>query len=97
MLAIESPGHYCFTASIFSLPEKVSSMPLYIFVDGQLCASVVISSGCELEFDFTALPSSCRSGVEVLFCIEKTTPVEGKDLGFSLGNIKLSYQESKLQ
>ena len=97
LLPIEAPGQYHFIVSIYSLPQQVLSLPLYVFVNGELRASDEIKSGEDIAFDFTTTQNSDSSAVEVLFCIPNTVNIDGKSLGFSINKIELYYKESELQ
>lgn len=97
LLPIEAPGQYHFRAPIYALPQQLKSLPLHIFVDGELRTSNEISLEEGIVFDFTILPNSNVSVVEVLFCVPSTVNTDGKRLGFSINKIELYFRENELQ
>jgi hypothetical protein len=97
LAAVDVSGEYRFRALILALPEQVQSLPLYVFVDGELCATAEIKENTEIAFDFTVTQKSNYGAVEILFCIPNTVNIDGRSLGFSISNIKLYFKESELQ
>jgi hypothetical protein len=97
LVAVDVSGEYRFRALILALPEQVQSLPLYVFVDGELCATAEIKENTEIAFDFTVTQKSNYGAVEILFCIPNTVNIDGRSLGFSISNIKLYFKESELQ
>jgi hypothetical protein len=97
LLPIEAAGQYYFRTSVYSLPQQVASLPLYVFVDGEIRASIEIERDCEIAFDFTITKGTEVSAVEVLFCIPGTVHIDGKSLGFSINKIELYFKENELQ
>jgi hypothetical protein len=97
LLPIEAAGQYHFSTSVYSLPHQVASLPLYVFVDGEIRASIEIERNCEIAFDFTITQGTEVSAVEVLFCIPSIVQINGRRLGFSLNKIELYFKENELQ
>ena len=97
LLAIDAVGQYHVRAPIYYVPEQLQSLPLYVFVDGQLRASADIKENPEIAFDFTVAQKSSCGVVEVLFCIPHTVNIDGRNIGFSFSNIELYFKESELQ
>ena len=97
LLAVDAPGQYHVRAPVYSVPEQLQSLPLYVFVDGELRASADIKENPEIAFDFTVAQKSSCGVVEVLFCIPHTVNIGGRSIGFSISEIELYFKESELQ